>query len=312
MASLDLFSKREKRLRGEVSDVYSYDLIPQSLRVQIIYILRESLGNEQDYCKETVEELYELIVTALCREYGVFHLTELSAFGERIYITELFNFILEEKDHEKVLDAVELAFRLVDNSTRDYLYRRLDNSNEVATKSIEELNYRFEEHAVGFQFEKGNIIRVDSGLIHKEVVLPVLKLLNDSAYQGAQEEFLKAHEHYRHGNSKEALNECLKSFESIMKAICEKRGWSYSSGDTAKKLVEICFKNDLVPSFWQNYMNTLRSLLESGVPTARNKLSGHGQGSLPITVPKYLVSYVLHMTASCIYFLAEAEKALPE
>lgn len=312
MASLDLFSKRQKRLRGEVSDVYSYDSIPQPLRVQIIYILRESLGDEQDYYNKSVRDLYELIVKSICREYGVFQLTKLPAFGERIYITELFNFILEEQNTEKVLDAVELAFRAVDNCTRDYTYRRLDNSDEVATESIKELNYRFEEHAVGFQFEKGEIIRVDSILIHKEVVIPVLRLLNDSAYQGVQEEFLKAHEHYRHGNSKEALNECLKSFESIMKAICDKRGWSYSSGDTAKKLVEICLNNGLVPSFWQNHMNALRSLLESGVPTGRNKLSSHGQGSLPMTVPKYIVAYVLHMTASCIYFLAEAEKALPE
>lgn len=312
MASLELFSKRQKRLRGEVSDVYSYDSIPQSLRVQIIYILRESLGAEQDYYNKNVEALYKIIVDSLGREYGVFQLTAFPTFAERIYITEIFDFILNEKNTEKVLDAVELAFRAVDKCTRDYEYRRLDNSDEVATESIKELNSRFEEHAVGFQFEEGEIIRVDSVLIHKEVVLPVLRLLNDSAYQGAQEEFLKAHEHYRHGNSKEAMNECLKSFESIMKAICDKRGWSYSSGDTALKLVEICLKNDLLPSFWQNKMNALRSLLESGVPTGRNKLSGHGQGSLPITVPKYIVAYVLHMTASCIYFLAEAEKALPE
>ena len=54
-----------------------------------------------------------------------------------------------------------------------------------------------------------------------------------------------------------------------------------------------------------------RSMLESSVPTGRNKLSGHGQGSTPTTVPDYLVAYMLHMTASTIVFLAEAELSLP-
>jgi hypothetical protein len=46
------------------------------------------------------------------------------------------------------------------------------------------------------------------------------------------------------------------------------------------------------------------------VPTGRNKLSGHGQGSTPKDVPDHLAAYMLHMTASAIVFLAEAEAAL--
>jgi hypothetical protein len=53
----------------------------------------------------------------------------------------------------------------------------------------------------------------------------------------------------------------------------------------------------------------LRSTLESGVPTARNKLGGHGQGTEVVEVPEHIVSYALHLTASAIVFLAEAEKA---
>ena len=39
-------------------------------------------------------------------------------------------------------------------------------------------------------------------------------------------------------------------------------------------------------------------MLESSIPTGRNKLSGHGQGTTPVSVPDYLVAYMLHMTAS--------------
>jgi len=40
MAILELFSKRQKKLRGEVPDVYQYTDIPNPLRVQIIHIIR--------------------------------------------------------------------------------------------------------------------------------------------------------------------------------------------------------------------------------------------------------------------------------
>ena len=45
MAVFDLFSKRQKRLRGEVLDVYQYDNIPSPLRVQIAHIMNDAMGN---------------------------------------------------------------------------------------------------------------------------------------------------------------------------------------------------------------------------------------------------------------------------
>ena len=177
--------------------------------------------------------------------------------------------------------------------------------------AVEELNERFKEHGVGYQFTNGQIVRIDSEFIHAEIVKPALNTLSQQHFAGAQQEFLKAHEHYRKGNSKEALSECLKSFESIMKAICDKRGWSYNNDATAKFLIQACFKNELIPSFWESHYSALRNLLESSVPTGRNKLSGHGQGTTPVSVPNHLVAYMLHMTASAIVFLAEADKKAP-
>ena len=183
-------------------------------------------------------------------------------------------------------------------------------SSEYADKAIVELNDRFKEHGIGYQFIEGEIIRVDSELLHTEVVKPSLKLLNEDSYYGAQEEYLSAYEHYRHGKHKEALNDCLKSFESTMKAICDKHNWEYPKNATAKTLIRVCFENNLIPSYWQQQIKSLRSMLESSVPTGRNKLSGHGQGSLPTEIPQNIVAYMLHMTASTLVFLTSAEKKI--
>ena len=156
---------------------------------------------------------------------------------------------------------------------------------------------------VGYQFADGEIIRVDSHLIHAEVVKPALSLLRGVEFAGAQAEFLKAHERYRHGDTKAALSECLNAFESVIKGICNKRGWSYNTKASSKTLIGILFEKHLIPDYWQSHFSGLRTTLESGVPTARNKDSGHGQGSEIKTVPSHLAGYVLHQTASAIVFL---------
>ncbi len=313
MGIFNIFSKRQKKLRGEIPDTYSYDTIPQNLRVQIFHIWKDTIGDADEYQNRFLgaHNAYKIITETLCREYGVFKLAEAQEYGDRHYFKELVAFILQEQKTEKVLDAVELSFKVIDRMTRDYNHLHRQQASEIADDAITELNTRFQEHAIGFQFIDGEIIRIDSKLIHAEVVKPALTLLHKKEYTGAQAEFLKAHEHYRHGNTKEALTECLKALESVMKAICGKRKWQHSPNATCSALIQCCFDNGLVPVFWTQQFSALRSTLESGVPTARNKLSGHGQGSAIVTVPQHLVAYVLHMTASAIVFLVESEQSLP-
>ena len=115
------------------------------------------------------------------------------------------------------------------------------SASEVADAAISELNERFREHGVGYQFENDELMRVDSQLLHADVVKRALALLRESGYRGAEAEFLAAHEHYRHGRSKDALTECLKSLESVMKIICAKRKWKHDPRATAKPLLDLLF-----------------------------------------------------------------------
>jgi hypothetical protein len=309
----NIFSKRQKRLRGEVPDVYSYDKIPEGLRVQIIHILQDALGDHDSYHIPYLEVAkgWRFVVDTLCREYGLFSLRT-GAGSPRHYLYELCEFITEEKDTERILDAVELAFHVVDKGTRtyNYLHRSTSDAERIADDSIAELNDRFREHGIGYQLSEGEIIRIDSELIHAEVVMPALHLLRGKRFAGAQQEFLNAHKHYRQKNTKESLADALKSIESVLKVICDGRGWKYSAGDTSKVLFDICYKNGLIPQFWQTHFSGLRSTLESGVPTARNKLGGHGQGQDIVEVPMHIASYVLHQTAAAIVFLVESDANL--
>jgi hypothetical protein len=122
MAVFDIFSKKQKALRGDVPDVYTYNSVPQSLRVQIIHILRDTLGNGDEYENQFAGQVYEgykFIVETLCREYGLFVLpgTQQAPRG-RHCLKELVEFPLNKRDTERILDAVQLSFQIIDRSTR--------------------------------------------------------------------------------------------------------------------------------------------------------------------------------------------------
>ena len=72
LSVFDLFSKRQKKLRGELPDVYQYTEIPHKLRVQIIHIVEDALGSENN---SEVAKIYKEIHQIFCKEYGKFFLT---------------------------------------------------------------------------------------------------------------------------------------------------------------------------------------------------------------------------------------------
>ena len=288
-------------------DVYTYEEIPQALRVQIVHIIQDTYGEDTGYNSTWSRSAFKSIHKALCKEYGVFTLKNRAGND----MEAVLDYFLNCEEYEHCLDIVEICFRIIENHVAKnyYEYKRKTSSSQEPKDAVNELNLRFKEFAVGYQFESGELIRVDSQFIHSEVVKPVLILLAaDPKYAGANDEFLSAHDHYRHKRYKESLNDCLKSFESLMKAIHEKHSWPYSQNDSAKKLINSCLSNKLVPEYLQNQFSSVRILLESGIPTVRNKKGGHGQGAEVSNVPEYLASYTLHLTATNLLFLANCEE----
>lgn len=310
----DLFSRIQKQRRGEKFDVYRYDVIPTELRTQIWYIMFDAAShyNKQhaaSYSNDITMKIFDFITEILRREHGKYNLAPDGRDSNRT--GELQSFVMEDNNIDRVLDAVLLTFRyirnLYTNGPESYCADGFGNLDSLS----DELNKRFNDHGVGFRLVNDDLVRIDSEFLHSEAVIPSLALLRDSYYEGAEQEFLSAHDHYRHRRHKEALVDALKAFESTMKVVCSKRGWQVDSNATASKLVEACLANGLFPGYHDQHLANLRALLSSCVPTVRNKAGGHGQGGQVVEVPAHLASFVLHSTASAILLMVESEKALP-
>ncbi|TDT63345.1 STM4504/CBY_0614 family protein [Fonticella tunisiensis] len=288
----ELYSKRQKRL-NQIEDIFVYDIIPEKLRHQIIHIWNDSINYE----------LWEEIHNIMARELGV---PQLSKYGNSAKEKSICFFI--QANTEEALDFVELTFFTIDKVIRDLPYFKKSELKMDADSAIEELNYRFIENGIGYEFVNGKIIKIDSKIVHNEIVKPAIKLLYEEEFDGANNEFLKAYEHYRRGNYKESIVEALKSFESTMKTICRRCNIIYEEHYTASKLISILINNGIIPSYLNNHFTGLRTTLESGLPTLRNKTSGHGQGENLIEIPSYFASYAINLTATNIIFLINAFK----
>lgn len=292
MALPQIFSRRKRAASNVVTDVYSYDSIPAKVRVQIAQLILEGLDSYNEYAKNA--GYWAFIVKQMRKEKGVFQLTD----GYDSLSNEYINWLLNEQDIPTFLDGVELAFRAIRGSIGEY-------GNQEFEKFRNELNARLQEAAVGYEFQSGNIIQINTQIIHNEVVLPALNLLHDRRFAGANDEYLGAHQFFRTGDFESCLIECGKAFESVLKVIGIERRWGISENDAASKLLAAAYSSGFVPAYMQAQFSALRAILESGTPTVRNRMSGHGSGAEVRRVDKHLAAYQLHQTAAAIVFLVE-------
>lgn len=303
----EIYSRRRRREVGRTDDVFIYDEIPPKVRVQIIHILDGALGPYYDEYgnRSDASGYYDYVCILLREELGVFSLVSRGSSNQR---EELVIWFQSENNIDHVLDFIELTFRVVDRIVRDepYKFNRMRKSPDEA---ITELNSRFMEAAIGYQFKDGTIIRVDSELIHKEVVLNALTLTSDDKFSTVNSEYMKAHSHFRHRDYEACLVECAKAFESTLKIIGSTLDWEISDDDSASKLISGAVKAGFIASYLEAGFTSLRSMLESGVPVPRNKEAGHGSGARKRIVASELAAYQLHQTAAAIVFLIDTFRA---
>lgn len=294
-----LYSERIKNRDGE-AEVYIYDEFSEAFRNQVFYLMLDVLNK----CSNNNEKFWDILFDRFAREKGVkldIEEAEWGNYGKRCF--EKYIAIASGIDF---LDMLDLVFHIIDDGLRKIQFKRESELDikEVIDKAIEELNYRFKQHNLGYEFLNSEIIRIDNKILHQEVVKPALKLLYEEGFDGAEEEFRKAFEYRRKGDNRNAILEAGKSFESTMKTICDKKGYTYDKAkDTAKTLIKILESNNFYPTYMSSHMASLRTTLETGLPVVRNKNAGHGQGSTVVSISDEFAEYALNLAATNIVLL---------
>ncbi|MFL9483435.1 STM4504/CBY_0614 family protein [Chitinophagaceae bacterium LWZ2-11] len=300
--SLELYSQRKKSpCKGLI-----YNEIKTPCRIQIINIITFFLESNQidKYAKEHV---WPTLHKILKDEHGTDNLyQELMDRMLGMYVDpfqEVKGYLLGLLDFDKLLDTIELIFRMVSNAEDLFLKSGYKLNNYPPSSAVEDLNNRLAQHCIGFKFENHMIIKIDNELLYKTITKELIIFLSNPLYYNINKEYLKAHTHYRDGNNEDSILWAAKAYESTLKIICDKKNYPYPSNATATPLLKIIYDNKFIPEYLQTNLNALRSVLGDGVTVIRNKTSSHGKGSESINVNEELAAFALNSTGSSIKFL---------
>lgn len=299
---LDTFEKRNR----PASDVYTYKDPSSRLRQQVVYAVTDvfgpcippRVGQRGSWGYRFWEEAHERAV----RELGRVSLSRASRTTR--YDDDFILFLKADPGTVHWLTVVEILARMVDLEMRlewqPQRAQRLDPDEFVET-----LNTRFREHAFGYAYESGRILKVSSDYLHQEAVRPAIELLGAAGFEGALDEFLRAHQRYREGAFEAAVQEALKSNESVIKSILEARGWTHDPKAPFRKLLQTLYdKGFFGGEMLDYYQGGLDKVLSAGLPTLRNQPgAAHGSGVGRRVVPEHVCTLALHHAAANAVFL---------
>jgi HEPN domain-containing protein len=307
-----LFSQREEEAKGQEHDVYQYETAPKKLRVQIQQILGDAIGcyyTPGIYSMSTPDNNnagWDMVKKILCREFGLHELAPAEDNREQVLT------YLGQANIREFLDSLEVCCRYIDKvvGQLDEHYLETRSITQKPKDALEEINHRLRQSSLGFQYESGNLLRVDSQFLHEEVVKPAIQLLAHPAFEGAQAEFLTAHRLYRDGDFPQAIVEAGKAFESVLKAACSLKGWEFAKSDRAPELLKIIRQQGLWPEYFDKSIDQLLATLNSALPQLRNNAGAHGQGAIVTATPRAYVEYALNLSAAKILLIGNL--ALPK
>jgi hypothetical protein len=298
--------------RGQGPEVYTYDELPAPLREQLKQIFRAAIGSysrgSYGATAPNNNKGWAYLADALRRDFGVHKLAPQTSDSP---LADVLAFI-KAGEIDLVLSAVELLCRYIDQVMRplNAAQREIRDATEAAQEALNEINTRFKQAGVGYAYVKGDIVRVDSQLVHAEVVKPALALLADPRFKGAEEEFREAYRKHRAGDDKGAVTDANCAFESTLKAICDIHGWTFDAKARGSDLLKVVRAGGLFPDYLEKSFEHMQALLTSGLPSVRNNAGSHGQGATPKDTPTYVGAYALHLAAANIVYLCEASRAL--
>jgi hypothetical protein len=203
---------------------------------------------------------------------------------------------------DSTFDRRELGAQVIED---EYDGTSERGAKQTGPEAIAEINSRFEQHAVGYQFENRHIIRVDSKLVHAEVIKPALALLTAPEFAKANDDFMTAHRHYRASEFKDCVTAANRAYESMMKAICDTEHWAYGKGDGAAELVTNLTSQGLFTHAFDRSFTAYVAMLKAGLPAIRNDAGGHGEGLAAAAVTAEIARFAINLTATNILFLGE-------
>lgn len=301
----ELFSER---LNPDIHDVYVYNQISEKVKIQIYHQAQRIIP--RPFIDTVSMNMFHSILNELTFKYGVlnessiirtpyqkiFKDQELSDYESKVF----FIMIKSAKDEFLVtLDIIELISRHIPKFYDEDVSKNLDAA----------FNAVFHKNGIGYELINSTLISKDNEVIHSEIVRPSLQFLSQLEYAGANIEITDAYESFKENRFNDSIICAGKAFESTMRIIIQKKGWSlYSSRSnltlknaTASILIETIKREGKLEMYSSMSLEGLQKNLQA-LASIRN-FHAHGNGNEVSVVEKSYCEFALNTAATNIMFL---------
>jgi len=293
MAINDVFSKRNR----DLPDVFVAGPLPPQFCQQMVFLVEDMAVVRSQPTTGRLNgdgEYYNKVLRAIKVEHGVATFlkgpSKHDGFDGSRPKSEFNAILMGDVRLEIKLDLLEMAVRMC-------------TVTRMKETFIEELNHRFREHGLGYEYHRESKMLISklNEFVHQEGVRPALQILTGNQFANANSEFLSAFEDYKSGDFPDCLVKCGAAFESVMKVICSEKGWQFTDRDTASPLLKTIISSASLPTYLEQPLTL--------IATIRNRASSaHGAGNVTRNADEYLARYALNATASAVVLLHEATR----
>jgi len=165
-------------------------------------------------------------------------------------------------------------------------------------ETVLETGHRGAPRTVTYTRAFPKVVMKENEVLHTKAVEPALTLLQQPHFLNANKEYLAALEDYRKSDFNDCIVKSCSAFESVLKVICERKGWGYKQTDTASTLVKAVLSKTTLDSYFEPLLLIIATL--------RNRLgSAHGAGTIVKQPSRHVAQYALNATASAILLLVQ-------
>lgn len=207
---------------------------------------------------------------------------------------KLTNFLLPTIFNPFLFDIIELQ------------YNELSSNEKADFQSA--INSVFNQYDIPWIIVDGQMIKIDSKQFEADLKRKAHEKINElkcdePIFQSAYDEFCKAFECYAKGDYSETIANAEKSYESILKIICDK-----SRGNADKLTSELAKMNILELPNTMKFEGFREKVLMSLPYIRNNSGSSHGAGAESIKISKELANFSLNICSALNTFLIEEYK----
>lgn len=250
------------------------------------------------------------------REPQKYHPNRYDSYEETTDALEIAANKLNEMVEYPVADLVAMDFNPIGDSNMTlafmftpFLFDLIELQYEALSDSEKEpfrmaLNAAFKENDVPWIIADGRMIKVDAKQFEQDLkrkALEQLHELTDSApiFQSAYNELIKAVEFLEKDNYAEAVTNASKSYESVMKIICD------ADKGNAEKLIKQIIDDAYIELPDGISAEGFRQNVLMALPYVRNNVGAHGSGLSTTELSRPLANLAVNLAAALDTYLIE-------